>query len=92
MRTAVEYHAILDRAPTVKEFNTACSSLGLDWDHNRVRRVWGRYRNLQQALLGGRVVPTDAVRRGTRRRKGTLGEGDPLRGLRLFLATETANG
>lgn len=60
MRTAVEYHAILDRAPTVKEFNTACKSLGLNWDHNRVRRVWGRYRNLQQALLGGRVVPTDA--------------------------------
>jgi hypothetical protein len=92
MRAVAAHAQITERAPTLPEFEAGCKQLGLRWDRNGVRRAWGRFRSLQQAYIGGRVVQTAAQKRASREsvggRRRERERPDYLGGVRLWLATE----
>lgn len=89
VRAVAEHLGLIDRAPTVAEFDQASTKLGLGIRSGVVIRVWGRWRFVGHALLDINKRQSPAQRELQRRTSGRKRNNEQfLTGVREWLDTD----
>jgi hypothetical protein len=84
----VSEHLALEsgKAPTPKQFDSTCKTVGLSWDRSKVVRIFGSWRRGRDTFLGKSVSLSPEERRRRKRTAVNKREGR-FSGVKLFLET-----